>query len=128
VRVAGPRDEKWTRARLPLAGLYPEVPIGGTEMHVAVVWGINDFDKNREITEQIISVLAPYERVQIFPYAYIVKIRSLEEATNLSNAIIQLATRWGNAFNIIMTPTIAGGRYTGRMSVSLWPEINRLTE
>jgi hypothetical protein len=106
-----------------------EIPVRGlANMHMAVVWSINNFDKNREISEQIIAILAPYERVQIFPYAYIIKIPDVGTANKVSNALVELATTWGNAFNIITTPPIIGGRYAGRMSVSLWPEINRLTD
>jgi hypothetical protein len=96
--------------------------------HVLVAWEIKGAtdERNKQLRTALKEQLKGYSWVRVLQDVHIVKIDSVEDRLLLKERLAGVARVEGNV-NLILTPLMVGGTYSGWLPRQLWPKIRQRT-
>jgi hypothetical protein len=95
-------------------------------MHVTVSWDISATGNRwTEINNLMKGALEGYSWVRPLKTVYILKVDSVEERTELKNALVNVIKSVDEKVHVLITPPMEGGSYSGWLPKSLWEKINQ---
>ena len=96
-------------------------------MHFLLSYQIDPISDNCNLINQSIeTVLAQYEKVNVFGSNYIIKIGNIEDWDKIRTELQRVTSTNGCDCKFIMTPITQGGYYNGWLERDKWPLISNL--
>jgi hypothetical protein len=84
-----------------------------------------------QVALSLVSVFSGYKFTQALSNVFVVGVGSVDEYVKLRDNLIDVADELeesGNIIEMIITPPISSGKYTGWLPESKWPDVNRVSE
>lgn len=98
-------------------------------MHFVVSWDIEaEGEEWTEINAAMKEGLSGYSWVRPLTTFYIVKVGSLEDKESIYHKLIAVAKKYPREVNVVITPAMDGGTYSGWLPKDLWPKVRKRTE
>jgi hypothetical protein len=99
-------------------------------MHIVVSWDIQT-PKPRwdQVDEALKNALAGFSWIRPLTTFYVVRINSEVDRGTIRDRLVAAArAATGVTVHIVISPTMAGGRYDGLLPTDWWPQLNERTD
>lgn len=98
-------------------------------MHLVISWDI-EIGKSKwgEIDEKLKKCLDGYSWVRPLTTFYVVRTDSEVDRTRLKEKLVAVAKAESATVHIVITPSMAGGRYDGYLPSDAWEKLNKRSD
>ena len=96
-------------------------------MHFLVTWDIKSVLEYNKLNTQLKSCLKGYSWVRPMKNIYIVRVDSIEDRTTIRQSLNSIAKNNPKQINILISPLMDGGSYSGWLPLKLWEKIKKRT-
>jgi hypothetical protein len=98
-------------------------------MHIVISWDIKTGQpKWDEVDEALKKCLEGYSWVRPLTTFYVVKIGSETDRNLLRDRLTKVVQGAGVTVHIVISPSMAGGRYDGFLPSDTWPKLNERSD
>ena len=98
-------------------------------MHLVISWDIKiGKPKWDEIDEKLKKCLDGYSWVRPLSTFYVVRTNSENDRTILKDRLVAVAKAETVTVHIIVSPSMAGGRYDGYLPTDAWEKLNKRSD
>lgn len=98
-------------------------------MHIIISWDIktDDTDDWNSLNEKIRGTIDDYSWVKPLTTFYIVKLDFIEERKKIRDSIVNICKENKGKVNVVISPIIEEGKYSGWLPHSMWDKIKERT-
>jgi hypothetical protein len=97
-------------------------------LHLQISWDIKASQPRwGRINEELRECLTGYSWVKPLTTTYIVQIPSLEHRQAIREKIIEVCRSNKKEVNVLISPAMQGGQYSGWLPQDLWPKVQKRT-
>ena len=99
-------------------------------MHIIISWDIKNSDSSDEwdfLNEELRECIKEYSWVKPLSTFYIIKLDSENERKKIRNSIITLCKKNKGKMNVVISPILEEGKYSGWLPHSMWDKIRERT-
>jgi hypothetical protein len=98
-------------------------------MHIVISWDIHaEGDRWKELNDELKECLSGYSWVKPLTTLYIVQVAARGDRIAIKDALVEICRENPKLINVVVSPAMQGGTYSGWLSKSLWPKIQKRTE
>ena len=98
-------------------------------MHVTLSWEITATgDRWMQVNNALKAALKGYSWVRPLKTLYVVEVKSAQDRQELKDALLAVIKATPEKVNLVITPPMEGGSYTGWLPKDLWDKINQRTK
>jgi hypothetical protein len=95
-------------------------------LHLQISWDIKASEPRwSQLNKTLSECLEGYSWVKPLKTTYIVQIPSLEARKEIRERLIAVCRTHTNEINVLISPAMQGGQYSGWLPKDLWPKIQK---
>lgn len=105
------------------------VESNGGAMHIIISWDIKNCEKDEwnELNEKLRECIDDYSWVKPLTTFYIIKLNSEGERKTIRESIVNVCKANKGKLNVVISPVICEGTYSGWLPHSMWDLIKERT-
>ncbi|QDQ88129.1 hypothetical protein FMZ60_11400 [Alcaligenaceae bacterium SJ-26] len=98
-------------------------------MHIVISWDISEAgEKHAEINDKLRTAFEKFSWVRPLTTFYVVRISSESERISIRDQLVEIAKSVPQKVHIVVSPTMAGGRYDGYLPKDMWEKLNKRSD